>query len=161
MIIGLSDVRKYDLTTVFKHMYTYATEDKTKRKSNDQSTDTILNQCIVHETSETPVSPECRSPTRPGEGARDLARAEDIQHDAKLQDPRLLLTGVKPPRRAIMPPRLQNELIKRSGTRTNPSRRSARLSKDVVSNPKGELTDIYSPTTAGLTLNPGTTSWNC
>ena len=38
MIIGLSDVRKYDLTTVFKHMYTYATEDKTKRKSNDQIT---------------------------------------------------------------------------------------------------------------------------
>ena len=34
MIIGLSDVRKYDLTTVFKHMYTCATEDKTKRKSN-------------------------------------------------------------------------------------------------------------------------------
>ena len=60
MIIGLSDVRKYDLTTVFKHMYTYATEDEqNEQKSNptndptnyptyDQTTNTTTNVLYKH-----------------------------------------------------------------------------------------------------------------
>ena len=45
MIIGLSDVRKYDLTTVFKHMYKYATEDdQNERKSNDPTNDPTYDQ---------------------------------------------------------------------------------------------------------------------
>ena len=35
IIIGLSDVRKHDLTTVSKHMYKYVTENEHERKSND------------------------------------------------------------------------------------------------------------------------------
>ncbi len=117
MIIGLSDVRKYDLTTVFKHMYKYATEDyQNEQKSNDPTEDPTNDQTTnmtmnVSTTSQTPL--ERRSPTDwSGEDARALARAEtEHQQKAKLQDPKLLLIGVKPSRRVIMPPRLQNELI--------------------------------------------------
>ena len=98
MIIGLSDVRKYDLTTIFKHMYKYATEEVQRQKSknitNDPTTDPSYDQCDVSVTSRTPVSPsERRSPTNVlGADARVLAQAEpDPQLVAKLQAPKLSL----------------------------------------------------------------------
>ena len=133
MTIDLSDVRKYDLTTMFKHTYKYATEDdQNEQKSNDPTNDPTNDQTTntttnVSTTSQTPL--ERRSPTDgSGEDARVLARAEtEHQQKAKLQDLKLLLIGVKPSRRVIMPPRLQNKLIMRAGRRSNPPRRSAWL----------------------------------
>ena len=80
----------------------------------------------VSTTSQTPL--ERRSQTdRLGEDARVIAaenetylRLNEAQRKAKFQDPKLSLIGVKPSRRVIVPPRLQNELIMRAGQRRNP-----------------------------------------
>ena len=97
--IDLSDIRKYDLTTVFKHMYKYATEEMTKSKTNDPITNPTYDQYDVQETSRTLVSPlERRSPTdRSGEDARVLARTEELSKTRSSKIPGFHWLGLSRP----------------------------------------------------------------
>ena len=105
MIIGLINIRKHDLTTVFKHIYkTEAVTDK----------NTVLQdrQVLIDDQSE-----------RSNQGAD----AEVTDALEALNDPTGSPLKVKTSCRVLLPPCLQREIVFRGGKRQNTPRRSNRL----------------------------------
>ena len=88
IIIGLSDARKHNLTTVFKHVYRYTTEDEHETDTNSKS---LTCRQALFENSQSPAD-------RQGEDARasaahpETSASSEAEH-AKLQDPETLYQG--------------------------------------------------------------------
>ena len=110
IVIGLTDVQKYDLTSIFRHLYV-------RREVTIEEDDEHVQKRTAHEKIEDNLSKELQEGYGVEANGDTFSEAES--------DSETLYQGVR--RREFIPPSLQAEIVNRGGARRNVPRRSSRL----------------------------------
>ena len=110
IIIGLSDIRRYDLTAVFRHIY--RTKD-----ANEKSNETGLLYRQERLTSQSPSSSQGMN-AEFLDANETFLRLKEAQRKA-LDDPAVFSTRVNTSQRVLLPPHLKRQIITRGRERSN------------------------------------------
>ena len=124
IIIGLQDIRKHDLTSVFKHIYQQKERTNVFRNDTNDIGDRQVPIINLSQSSSQGTDAEVI------DANETFLRLKEAQRKA-LNDPAAFSTRVDTSRRVLRTPRLQRQVITRGGKRSDiprlPSHRSNRL----------------------------------